>query len=41
MRDDGNGHGVAYVKYAAENRFGGMQFFGAKCTAYPNKGETW
>jgi hypothetical protein len=41
MDDRGGGYGTAYVKYAAKNRFGGMQFYGAKCTAYKKNGQRW
>ena len=41
LEDKGSGYGSAYVKYAAQNRFGGTQFYGAKCTAYPKNGQTW
>ena len=41
MDDRGGGYGTAYVKYAAKNRFGGTQFYGAKCTAYKKNGQRW
>ena len=41
LQDNGGGYGSAYVKYAAQNRFGGTQFYGAKCTAYKKNGERW
>ena len=41
LKDKGNGYGSVYVKYGAQNRFGGTQFYGAKCTAYPKNGKKW
>ena len=41
IENRGNGYGIAYVKYAARNRFGGMQIYGARCAAYPRNGRKW